>query len=155
MGTEIERKFLLQSDAWRAEVRDSLRLIQGYLASGDQSAIRVRIKGETAELNIKQTLDGIHRLEYEYQIPLADAREMLEQVALRPLIEKTRHHVVKAEHLWEIDEFDGENSGLIVAEIELSNADEVFQRPAWLGEEVSLDPRYYNSNLIRLPFNKW
>lgn len=155
MGTEIERKFLLQSDAWRAEVRDSVHLIQGYLARGDQSAIRVRIKGETAELNIKQTLDGIHRLEYEYSIPLADAREMIEQVALRPLIEKTRHHVVKAEHLWEIDEFDGDNSGLIVAEIELSSVDEVFQRPSWLGEEVSLDSRYYNSNLIQLPFNKW
>ena len=155
MGTEIERKFLLQSDAWRAEVRDSVRLVQGYLARSECSAIRVRIKGETAELNIKQALDGIHRLEYEYPIPLADAREMLDQVALRPLIEKTRHHVVRAEHLWEIDEFDGENKGLILAEIELSSADEVFQRPRWLGEEVSHDKRYYNSNLIRLPFKQW
>ncbi len=155
MGTEIERKFLLQSDAWRAEVRDSVRLVQGYLARGERSAIRVRIKGEMAELNIKQALDGIHRLEYEYEIPLGDAREMLDRVALRPLIEKTRHHVVQAEHLWEIDEFDGENQGLILAEIELSSADEDFERPPWLGEEVSHDRRYYNSNLILLPFKQW
>ncbi|MGB5571386.1 MAG: CYTH domain-containing protein, partial [Sedimenticolaceae bacterium] len=104
MGTEIERKFLLQSDAWRDEVRDSVRLVQGYLARGDRSAIRIRIKGDEAELNIKKTLDGINRLEYEYQIPVGDAREILDQVALKPLIDKTRHHVVRGNHLWEIDE---------------------------------------------------
>ncbi|MGB5563273.1 MAG: CYTH domain-containing protein [Sedimenticolaceae bacterium] len=155
MGTEIERKFLLQSDAWRDEVRDSVRLVQGYLARGDRSAIRIRIKGDEAELNIKKTLDGINRLEYEYQIPVGDAREILDQVALKPLIDKTRHHVVRGNHLWEIDEFYGDNAGLVVAEIELGNADEDFDRPAWLGEEVSLDQRYYNSNLSELPYTKW
>jgi len=155
MGTEIERKFLLQSEAWRDEVRDSVRLVQGYLARGDSSAIRVRIKGDTAELNIKKSLDGINRLEYEYQIPLADARELLEKVALKPLIDKTRHHVVRGGHLWEIDEFYGDNAGLVVAEIELGDAEEDFERPAWLGEDVSLDQRYYNSNLSKLPFTKW
>jgi adenylate cyclase len=155
MGKEIERKFLLLSDAWRDEVRDSVHLIQGYLVRNEKSAIRIRIKGTRAELNIKQSLDGIDRLEYEYEIPLADAREILEHVALRPLIEKTRHHVVRGDHLWEIDEFDGENRGLIMAEIELTDADEPFDKPAWIGEEVSLDPRYYNSNLSLSPFGKW
>ena len=155
MGREIERKFLLQSDAWRDEVRDSVHLVQGYLVRNEKSAIRIRIKGTRAELNIKQTLDGIDRLEYEYEIPLADAREILEHVALRPLIEKTRHHVVRGDHWWEIDEFDGENRGLIMAEIELADVDEAFDKPPWIGEEVSLDPRYYNSNLIVSPYQTW
>ena len=155
MGTEIERKFLLQSDAWRDEVKDSVRLVQGYLARGDRSAIRVRIKGDVAHLNIKHTLDGINRLEYEYEIPIEDAREILDQVALKPLIDKTRHHVVRGDHLWEIDEFYGDNAGLIVAEIELGNADETFDRPTWLGEEVSRDQRYYNSNLSEQPYTRW
>lgn len=155
MGTEIERKFLLQSDAWRDEVKDSVRLVQGYLARGDRSAIRVRIEGDVAHLNIKHTLDGINRLEYEYEIPIEDAREILDQVALKPLIDKTRHHVVRGDHLWEIDEFYGDNAGLIVAEIELGNADETFDRPTWLGEEVSRDQRYYNSNLSEQPYTRW
>lgn len=155
MGKEIERKFLLRSDAWRDEVSYSIRMVQGYLARGERSAVRVRIKGDVAELNIKHALDGIHRLEYEYEIPLSDAREMLDLVALRPLIDKTRHHVERGGHLWEIDEFYGENAGLIVAEIELEHADEAFERPVWIGEEVSQDVRYYNSNLSKLPYNRW
>jgi len=155
MGTEIERKFLLRSDAWRDEVKDSVRLVQGYLARGDRSAIRVRIKGDVAHLNIKHTLDGINRLEYEYEIPLEDAREILDQVALKPLIDKTRYHIVRGNHLWEIDEFYGDNAGLIVAEIELGQADEAFDKPDWLGQEVSLDQRYYNSNLSELPYTQW
>ena len=155
MGTEIERKFLLKSDAWRDEVKDSVRLVQGYLARGDGSAIRARIAGDVAHLNIKHTLDGINRLEYEYEIPVEDAREILDKVALKPLIDKTRHHVVHGGHLWEIDEFYGDNAGLIVAEIELERADETFEKPAWLGAEVSLDQRYYNSNLSKLPYTRW
>jgi adenylate cyclase len=155
MASEIERKFLLRSDAWRDEVRDSVRLVQGYLARGPRSAVRVRIKGDTAELNVKHTLDGIERLEFEYSIPLDDAREMLDRVALRPLIDKTRHHVEYGGHLWEIDEFYGDNAGLVVAEIELESAGEAFDRPDWLGEEVSHDPRYYNSNLSELPYSRW
>ena len=155
MGQEIERKFLLDSDGWRTEVTGSVRLVQGYVSRGDKSAVRVRIKGERGELNIKHTLDGIHRLEYEYEIPLSDARELLDNVALRPLIDKVRHHVNFGDHLWEIDEFFGDNAGLVVAEIELGSADEAFDRPAWLGREVSDDPRYYNSNLSKLPFTQW
>ena len=155
MGTEIERKFLLRSDDWRDEVKSSTRLIQGYLVRGDSTAIRVRIKGDSAEINIKHTHDGINRLEYEYEIPLDDAREILDQVALKPLIDKTRHHVVHGRHLWEIDEFYGDNAGLLVAEIELTSADEAFDRPAWLGDEVSLDQRYYNSNLSKQPYTQW
>jgi adenylate cyclase len=130
-------------------------LVQGYLSRGAESAIRVRIKGDTAHLNIKHTLDGIHRLEFEYPIPQVDARTLLDQVALRPLIDKTRHHVRRGAHLWEIDEFHGDNAGLIVAEIELSSVDESFERPAWLGPEVSDDTRYYNSNLSERPYSQW
>ena len=155
MGQEIERKFLLDSDGWRGEVTGSQRLVQGYVSRGDKSAVRVRIKGERGELNIKHTLDGIHRLEYEYEIPLTDAQELLDHVALRPLIDKVRYHVERGNHLWEIDEFFGDNAGLIVAEIELESADEPFDRPDWLGREVSDDPRYYNSNLSKLPFRQW
>jgi adenylate cyclase len=155
MATEIERKFLLASDDWRREVTEHTDLVQGYLSRGKNSAIRVRIKGEQAHLNIKHTIDGIHRLEYEYPIPIGDAREMLERVALRPLIDKTRHHVRRGPHLWEIDEFHGDNAGLVVAEVELSAADEEFERPAWLGTEVSDDARYYNSNLSEHPYSRW
>ena len=155
MGTEIERKFLLSSESWRDEVRDSVHLVQGYLSRGDRSAVRVRIKGDEAHINIKHTLDGIHRLEYEYPIPVGDAREILDQVALRPLIDKTRHHVVHDGHLWEIDEFYGDIAGLVVAEIELQSMDEAFSRPAWLGDEVSNDKRYYNSSLSELPYSQW
>jgi adenylate cyclase len=155
MGTEIERKFLLKSDAWRNEVTESVRLIQGYLLRGDKSAVRVRIKDDAAELNIKHTRDGINRLEYEYEIPVADAREILDEVAQKPLIDKIRHHVVHGGHLWEIDEFYGDNAGLVVAEIELAHAAEPFEKPAWLGQEVSLDQRYYNSNLSKIPYTQW
>ena len=155
MGTEIERKFLLGSDAWRDDVESSQRLVQGYLARGETSAVRVRICGDSAELNIKQALDGINRLEFEYEIPLADAREMLDKVALRPLIDKTRHLVRHAGHLWEIDEFHGENAGLVVAEIELRDEGEPFEHPQWLGREVSDDLRYYTSNLSTTPYSRW
>lgn len=155
MGLEIERKFLPASEAWRNEVSDSQRIAQGYISRGERTAVRVRIQGDRAELNIKHSIDGIHRLEYEYPLPLADAQEMLDKVALRPLIDKTRHHVRRGEHLWEIDEFHGENAGLVVAEIELAHADESFDLPDWLGDEVSTDQRYYNSNLSRHPFSKW
>ncbi len=155
MGTEIERKFLLASDAWRDTVEKSTRLVQGYLSREDNAAIRVRISGEQAHLNIKSTRDGIHRLEFEYAVPLDDAQEMLDACALRPLIDKTRHIVEHRGHIWEIDEFHGDNAGLIVAEIELSQADEAFDRPDWLGTEVSSDARYYNSNLSRHPFGTW
>jgi len=155
MGTEIERKFLLKSDAWRDEVELSNRMTQGYLARSPDSTVRIRVTGENAELNIKSTQDGIHRLEYEYPMPLVDAEELLKHVALRPLIDKVRHVVRRGDHEWEIDEFRGENEGLIVAEIELSFADEAFEKPVWVGEEVSQDLRYYNSNLSERPYTTW
>ena len=155
MPTEIERKFLLLSEAWRGEVTQSTRMTQGYLSRGAQSSVRVRISGEQAQLNIKSSRDGIHRLEYEYTIPLTEAQEMLAAVALPPLIDKTRHLVRRGGHVWEIDEFHGDNAGLIVAEIELATADEGFERPAWVGREVSTDPRFYNSTLSERPLNRW
>lgn len=155
MGNEIERKFLVKSNRWREEVASSLSLRQGYLLRGTGTAIRVRVQDGRAELNIKSTQDGIHRLEFEYQIPLEDGEELLDRIALPPLIEKTRHLVRRGDHVWEIDEFFGANAGLIVAEIELASADEAFDRPDWLGREVSTDPRYYNSSLSEHPFCTW
>jgi adenylate cyclase len=155
MAQEIERKFLLSSDAWRDQVASAQRMVQGYLQRGEDTAIRVRIAGDAAWLNIKKSIDGVHRLEYEYPIPLADAEELLAQVVLRPVIDKTRHLVHIGPHTWEIDEFHGENDGLIVAEIELEHADEAFERPAWLGQEVSTDRRYFNSSLSERPYTSW
>ncbi len=155
MGVEIERKFLLLSDDWKAQVEKSYQMQQGYLSHDAQSSVRVRICDDHADINIKSTRDGIYRLEYEYAIPMNDAQELLTQVAHRPLVKKTRHIIHVANHCWEIDEFDGDNAGLIVAEIELSHVDEVFEHPSWLGEEISTDARYYNSNLSKLPYRFW
>ncbi|MDD9893390.1 MAG: CYTH domain-containing protein [Gammaproteobacteria bacterium] len=162
MATEIERKLLIKNDAWRSQVLRSERITQGYLnqydpnVEGPQSSVRVRIGGSLdtpkAWLNIKSATLGIERQEYEYEIPVADAEEMLATLCKRPQIDKTRHYVTVAEHLWEIDEFHGDNDGLIVAEIELGSADESFQMPDWAGEDVSGDPRYYNSELIKNPY---
>jgi len=155
MAVEIERKFLLSSDEWRTQIDHSICMRQGYLSCTESSAIRVRIENEQAHINVKKSLDGIHRLEYEYGIPLDDAEEMLDKIAIRPIIEKTRHEIRIGKHLWEIDEFLGDNKGLIVAEIELGSADEVFERPDWIGKEVSQDTRYFNSSLIEQPFCLW
>ncbi len=155
MGIEIERKFLLASDAWKDSVEKSLQMRQGYLSRDAQSSVRVRVTSDGADINVKSTRDGIYRLEYEYPIPLSDAQELLNKVAHRPLIEKTRHVLHIAGHCWEIDEFHGENAGLIVAEIELAAVDEIFHRPHWLGQEISTDARYYNSNLSKLPYRYW
>lgn len=155
MGIEIERKFLLADQTWRDQVERAEYMCQGYLQRDQSTAIRVRVVDVHAHINIKHTQDGLHRLEYEYPIPVKDAQEMLQEFALRPLIEKTRHYLNIGGMLWEIDEFHADNQGLIVAEIELEHADQPFQRPDWLGEEVTRDRRYYNSNLVKLPFNRW
>lgn len=155
MAVEIERKFLLASDAWREEVEKSLEMKQGYLSRDAQSSVRVRICNGRADLNVKSTRDGIYRLEYEYPIPLEDAEEMLRLVAHRPMIHKTRHILHRGGHCWEIDEFHGENAGLIVAEVELQSREETFERPPWLGREISTDARYYNSNLSKVPYSAW
>jgi len=155
MAVEIERKFLVKSDTWWLKVDHSTRIRQGYLAPVGTSSVRVRIEGEKANINIKSASLSISRLEYEYTIPLADAEEMLEKLCPQPQIDKTRHRVTLGEHVWEIDEFFGDNSGLLVAEIELSAEDEIFEIPDWLGREVSTDPRYYNVNLITHPYKNW
>lgn len=155
MASEIERKFLTVSDAWRTEARRSVRYRQGYLGRAETSSVRVRVSDEAAYLNIKSATLGIERLEYEYPIPLADAHEMLDRLCHKPLIEKTRYFVEHAGHQWEVDVFEGDNAGLVVAEIELETPDEAFERPAWLGDEVSHDPRYYNVCLVEHPYREW
>ncbi len=155
MAIEIEHKFLLANDSWRECVTDSIRYRQGYLSSQPTSSIRVRTSNEHAWLNIKSATIGTHRHEYEYEIPLADADEILNTLCKKPLIEKTRYFVVDNGHTWEIDEFDGDNQGLIVAEIELSEIGASFVKPAWLGVEVTDDLRYYNNNLSLHPYSEW
>ena len=155
MGIEIERKFLLCNDSWQASADNGLVIRQGYLAGSDKSSVRVRIAGDQANINIKSATLGITRQEYEYPIPLAEAIEMLESLCEGPLIEKIRYHVHHADHLWEVDVFSGDNQGLVVAEIELESDSENFERPDWLGEEVSDDTRYYNVCLVSHPFKYW
>lgn len=161
MGTEIERKFLLTGDAWRAQVSRSRRMVQGYLVAASivtsgasKSSVRVRISGEEAWLNIKSSTLGVERQEYEYAVPLVDGEAMLARLC-DGVVEKIRHYVANGDHEFEIDEFFGANDGLVVAEIELSAADEAFEKPAWLGREVSHLARYYNLNLIDRPYSDW
>ena len=154
MPREIERKFLLKSDAWRTEVRRSRQMSQGYLASGGRASVRVRIAGEAAWLNIKIGAMVASRQEYEYAVPLNEAQELLDAVE-GPLIEKTRHYVEQGGATFEIDEFHGDNAGLIVAEIELEREDAPFPRPPWLGAEVTQLRRYYNVCLVTHPYRAW
>ena len=155
MAVEIEHKFLLANDAWRSEVTHSINYRQGYLSSQPTSSIRVRVSDNHAWLNIKSATIGTHRLEYEYEIPLSDANQILDELCKKPLVEKTRHFIERDGHTWEIDEFYGANQGLIVAELELSVVGEAFVKPAWLGEEVTHDMRYYNNNLSNHPYTTW
>jgi len=155
MAKEIERKFLLVNDAWRTEVSASCHYAQGYLSSSEKVSIRIRSSGEKAYLNFKSATLGISRSEYEYEIPLADADEMLASFSEGPLIEKVRYFVKRGNHTWEIDVFEGANEGLVVAEIELKDEDEAFERPAWVGDEVSDNPRYYNVCLVTHPYCEW
>ncbi|MDP2100742.1 MAG: CYTH domain-containing protein [Methylobacter sp.] len=155
MAIEIEHKFLLANDDWRQQVSHSTAYRQGYLSSQPTSSIRVRTSGDHAWLNIKTATIGTHRYEYEYEIPLADADEILATLCAKPLIEKIRHFVTDDGNLWEIDEFEGDNQGLIVAEIELKQTGQAFTQPAWLGAEVTGDLRYYNNNLAKHPYSEW
>jgi adenylate cyclase len=155
MALEIEHKFLLANDDWRSEVKNSVRYKQGYLSSSPLSSVRVRISDNQAWLNIKSATIGSFRQEFEYEIPLADANSILDELCVKPLIEKTRYFIARAPHIWEIDEFSGDNAGLIVAEIELTNIGEAFVRPNWLGKEVTDDIRYYNNCLCKNPYKNW
>jgi adenylate cyclase len=155
MANEIERKFLVKDDSWREQVFRQSKMRQGYLNDCEQSSVRVRVSGDQAYLNIKSATLGVQRKEYEYAIPMDDANEMLNELAQKPLIEKTRYYAKHADHVWEVDVFEGDNAGLIVAEVELSREDELFERPPWAAEEVSADPRYYNVRLAKHPYKEW
>ena len=155
MAQEIERKFLVLNDSWREHVFRQTRMRQGYLNDTQQSSVRVRVEGDKAFLNIKSATLGIFRKEYEYPIPVDDANEILSELARKPLIEKTRHYIKYVNHVWEVDVFEGDNHGLIVAEVELQHEGEDVDLPPWAGEEVSADPRYYNVCLVKHPFKDW
>jgi len=155
MAEEIERKFLLRNEDWRG-LAPGKAYVQGYVAGNERCSVRVRIVGRSAALNIKSAAAGACRSEYEYAIPPADAQRMLDLfVPQRALIEKTRYCIEYKGFCWEIDEFHGSNQGLVVAEIELEREDQSFEKPAWIGEEVTDDPRYYNANLARAPYSEW
>ncbi len=155
MALEIERKFLVKNELWRDDVVSNTRLQQGYLANQKNASVRIRTGNGKAFLNIKSVTVGIRRLEFEYEIPLDDATEMLQQIAEQPFIDKTRYIVRCGKREWELDVFEGENRGLVVAELELESEDELFELPDWAGDEVSDDTRYYNVNLIKHPFSQW
>ena len=152
---EIERKFLVSHNGWRTQVVRQTSIRQGYLNQDRHCSVRVRIADAEATLNLKGGTLGASRLEFEYPIPLEEARMLLDQLALGPQIEKIRHHVPAGPHLFEIDEFMGDNFGLVVAEIELNAVDEPFERPDWLGLEVTEDVRYYNTALSLNPYRRW
>ena len=154
MSKEIERKFLVNGNAWRTLAQGVLYR-QGYLNSAKERTVRVRTAGEKGFLTVKGITNGVTRSEFEYEIPFEDADKMLSGLAEKPLIEKRRFKIPAGSLVWEIDEVLGENAGLIVAEIELPDEDAPFERPDWLGREVSNDPRYFNSNLVRHPFSQW
>lgn len=154
MGVEIERKFLLQGDQWR-QLAQGVLYRQGYLRADGECTVRVRTVGKSGFLTIKGRTVGASRSEYEYAIPLDDANAMLDQLCMQPLIEKKRYTIAHKGFNWEVDEFFGDNQGLIVAEIELEAEDQPFDLPPWIGQEVTGDRRYYNASLVRHPFSHW
>ena len=154
MGIEIERKFLVINDHWKTDADGGTDFKQGYLTQAGSSSVRVRKEGDKANLNIKSAEMGIQRQEFEYPIPLDEADELLDLFCPRT-VSKTRYEVIFAGKTWEIDVFEKDNQGLIVAEIELDSADEVFELPPWIGDEVSAEARYYNNELARNPYSEW
>ncbi len=154
MGREIERKFLVRSDGWRQGPAGRM-VRQGYLSADAERTVRIRLVEDRAFLTVKGKSEGLVRREYEYPIPVEDATELLDHLCLRQLIEKTRYRREVHGRNWEIDEFWGENQGLILAEVELAAPDEVVKLPDWVGKEVSHDPRYYNANLAKIPYSRW
>jgi len=154
MGVEIERKFLLANEGWRGQGTPT-PMRQGYLVADPVRTVRVRIEGERAVITIKGKSTGASRGEWEYEIPVPDATELLDGLCEQPQVEKIRHRIEHAGHTWEVDEFLGLNAGLVVAEIELEDEDEAFEKPAWIGAEVTGDKRYYNSSLNRMPYSRW
>lgn len=159
MPIEIERKFLVLGDSWRKQISRSVDMRQGYLSTeGGKASMRVRVEADSARLNIKAAVVGARRAEYDYEVPLAEGREILDQLCVGRL-EKIRHYIPvegSGEGLtWEVDEFINDNAGLIVAEIELQSESQEFRRPDWLGAEVTQDRRYYNHYLALHPYQSW
>lgn len=154
MAKEIERKFLVKDDSYKRLAKPIL-FRQGYLSRQKERVVRIRVVDDNGFLTIKGENRGAERDEFEYTIPVADANQLLDQLCERPLIEKFRYKITLGRHVWEVDEFLGENSGLVLAEIELQAVDEQFDKPDWIGREVTGDPRYYNTNLSLHPYSQW
>lgn len=154
MRTEIERKFLVSGEGWKSGAA-AKPMRQGYLHADKQLSVRVRRTGDNAFLTIKGTQKGATRAEYEYGIPADDADDILDGICPRPLIEKVRYTLERGDLTWEIDVFEGENAGLVVAEVELTSEDQAVELPDWVGREVTDDPRYLNANLVKKPYSQW
>ncbi|MGB0563356.1 MAG: CYTH domain-containing protein [Spirulinaceae cyanobacterium] len=153
MATEIERKFLVVGEDWRS-LAPGVPYAQGYLCRDPQRTVRVRVAGDQGYLTIKGATQGISRAEFEYTIPLTEAQELL-HLCDRPLIEKIRYRISQGELVWEVDEFAGENQGLILAEVELRSPEQAIVKPDWIGQEVSHDSRYFNTSLVAQPYRQW
>ena len=154
MALEIERKYLVDLEKL-GTLENGTRIKQGYLSTNKDAVVRVRVKNDKAYLTIKGSNIGVTRLEFEYEIPLIEANEMLDKLCQKPVIDKTRYIINHENHTWEVDIFYGDNEGLVVAEVELSSEDEHINLPSWVKEEVSHDDRYFNSNLMKFPFKDW
>jgi adenylate cyclase len=162
MGTEIERKYLVKEIEWRSHLQNlqkqfpnlGEKYCQGYIPTNNQTTVRLRIIGDQGYLTIKSPNTGYTRSEFEYPIPVEDAEQMLATLCLQPLIEKTRYTINYRDLVWEVDEFLGENLGLIIAEVELENENQQIDLPDWIEGEVN-EPKYFNSNLIQHPYSKW
>ncbi len=153
MPQEIERKYLVKGDRWRS-LTDGVFYCQGYIATVGKQTVRIRIIGDRGWLTIKGASQGKTRSEFEYQIPVEEAKEILDTLCARPLIEKKRYKIVQNNLIWEVDEFLGENQGLIIAEVELESEDQEIILPDWIDREVT-DPKYYNANLVKHPYSTW
>ncbi len=154
MATEIERKFLLKNDDWK-KLAAGVVYRQGYLGADEKRTVRVRVIGNKGFMTIKGKSVGISRMEYEYEIPVADADTLLAELCIQPLIEKKRYRIDYKGFIYEVDEFFADNEGLVVAEIELNSENQKFEKPSWLGREVSDDNRYFNASLVTHPYSLW
>jgi len=154
VGVEIERKFRVRDDAWRDAGDEGTSIRQGYLSLEPERTVRVRLAGDRGTLTVKGRTRGATRAEFEFAIPADEAQALLEGLCLRPLIEKTRYRIAHGAHVFEVDVFAGENEGLVLAEVELDDEDERVELPAWIGEEVTGDPRFYNAQLVREPWRE-
>ena len=152
MALEIERKFLVTGSDWQVAI--GVQFSQGYLNRDKNRTVRVRVAGNQGFLTIKGATSGATRTEFEYEIPVSDAESLL-QMCEGPIIQKLRRNIDYKGFKWEVDEFQGDNLGLVVAEIELSDENQPFEKPSWIGKEVTYDARYFNSNLAQHPFNTW